>query len=74
MLNGVEPLKFSILIKLNAVAVKPPCAFTSKNNTKLTIKEASIAPLPIMPMIVFDKDLRPKPLIRNPIKGNNGTK
>ncbi len=40
----------------------------------LIANDARITPQPIKPIRDLDKDLRPSPLIRNPINGNKGTK
>jgi hypothetical protein len=40
----------------------------------LTKNEARITPFPIIPVSDFDKYLLPKPMIKKPINGNNGTK
>ena len=68
-------LKVPVLIKVNKGSTgKAPAAFTCKKSITLTIKEASIAPLPMMPINDLDNDLLSKPLIRKPSSGNNGTK
>jgi hypothetical protein len=38
----------------------------------LMMKEASTAPLPIIPTRPFDKCFLPRPLTRKPIRGSNG--
>jgi hypothetical protein len=51
-----------------------PLFLTCKNKKMLIIKDTNIEPLPIMAMACFDNDFLPNPFIKNPIKGNNGTR
>src|SRR5688572_2907464 len=46
---------------------------SSKNIPRLTTKDASTAKEPVTPTTLLESVLRPNPLIRNPISGNNGT-
>jgi hypothetical protein len=64
-------------MKSNKVTMTGPwkvAALTSKNIPSETMKEASIAELPITPPSVFGILFQKRPLIRNPINGNSGTK
>ena len=61
-------------IKLKSCTVAPPPFLTSKKINKLTTKEASIAPDPMIPIMDLDNDFLKSPLTRKPSNGKRGTK
>jgi hypothetical protein len=49
-------------------------SFTWKKIQTLIKNEKRIRPLPMIPVNNLDKYLLPNPMIRNPTKGNSGTR
>src|SRR5688572_3889543 len=71
--NGIYSLPDCIKSNRCTMVVCPD-AFTSKKIPSDTQNDASMARLPITPPAALGIVLQPRPLMRKPINGNNGTK
>ncbi len=60
-------------IQSNKSILIESCAFTPLNNVTEQIKEPKMANAAIHPVTDFGRNFPNKPLIRKPIRGNNGT-
>jgi hypothetical protein len=52
----------------------PDNSSNQKKTMILAMNDANMVPLPIIPIIPFDKYFRPNPLIKKPMKGKSGIK
>lgn len=63
-----------MIVEVPLCSIEPANSSNRKKTIKLRIKEASMVPLPMIPIAPFEKYFLPNPLIKKPMKGKSGIK